>query len=683
MISRIRVIGSTLAMGLMLSVVGIRPASAASLLYSTYLGGTVEDRVNAIALDSSGSVYLTGLTVSGSFPGSAGGYQPAIAAGTDAFVTKITAAGAIAWSTYLGGNGTDIANAIGVDGLGIVHITGQTTSTNFPTATPYQAANAGGTDAFVTAINAGGTALVYSTYLGGAGVEDGFGLAVDAAGNVYVTGDTTSNATTFPQTAGVYQPTAGGASDAFISKFSPAGGRLYSTFLGGTGADLGRAVAIDGIGNAYVTGQAADAFFPTASYPNVFKPTITGAYDAFIAKLSATGATLDYVTYVGGSGIDDAYGIALDGADPATLKIYITGYTFSADFPKSGFATVGQLTIGTAPDAYVFKLDMNGGGGNLDGVYSTYLGGSADDRATAIKVDTAGNVYVTGRTTAGDFPTVNPIQGTLTGTGMVFVTEIGPTGAIRVFSTYLGGVTDQQGNGIGLDSKRNIYVTGWTNSTDYPMASPFQAANAGSVDGFLTKISAPSPVPTSLPVITSVPPSRGVSTGGTTVVIGGSGFTDVAGAAGVTFGGVNAASYVVDSDTQITTRTKAHAAAVVDVVVTNVVGASLNGPAARYTFFLSPGEGDPDPYLFPSPTDGVTVGIVYSMTAGPGLVNVRMYNEIGDLATELEERKPAGLQSSIINIGALAPGVYYYRVTLTFDDGTTKQHDKRKFAVVH
>jgi hypothetical protein len=750
-----------------------------SLLYSTYLGGTVEDRVNAMQVDAAGNVFLTGLTVSGGFPGTASGYQPAIAAGTDAFVTKISAAGALLWSTYLGGNGIDIANSIAVDGVGIVHITGSTTSTNFPTASPYQAALAGGTDAFVAAINAAGTGLVYSTYIGGAGVDSGNGIAVDAAGNAYVTGGTTSSA--FPTTAGAYQTVAGGASDVFVSKFNPAGGIAYSTFLGGTAADIGRGIAIDG--NAYVCGQAADTF-PIVPAGSAFKTTITGPYDAFISKLDSTGAILLYSTYVGGSDIDDAFSIALDGANPATLNCYITGYTFSADMPKpgSGFANVGQTTIGTAPDAYVFKLNMNGGGGNLDGVYFTYLGGSTDDRATAIKVDAAGNAYVTGHTTSGDFPVVNPIlgQGVNIGTGMVFVTELGPTGATKVFSTYLGGVTDQAGNGIGLDSTGNIYVAGWSNSTGFPMAGsapmPLYPANTGSYDGFVTKISAPSPVTQPLPAITSVNPSGGIPAGGTTVVITGTGFTGITGANGVMFGGnsatsyvvnsntqitaiapahtaglvnivatspvgsspivpadtytyfiasgiaplitslnptvgptvggtsviitgtgftgvigpngvkfgaLNATSYTVDSDTQITAIAPPHVVEVVDVVVTSLAGPSPLVPADRYTYFFTPGTGNLpfDPYLFPSPTKGNTASIAYYMT-GPGVANIRVYNEIGNLVETQEERKSVGPQASSINVGKLAPGVYLYLLNLNFDDGNTKKY-KRKFAVTH
>jgi len=470
-----------------------------TLVYSTYLGGTVDDRANAIAVDAAGNTYITGETTSNLFPGTAGQFQAANGGGaSDVFVTKINAAGtAVLWSTYLGGGGDDIGNGIAVDGSGNVYITGSTTAGGFPVMAAFQAASAGGTDAFVAAINAAGTALIYSTYLGGAGVDGGNGIAVDASGIAYITGHTTS--ADFPVSVGAFQGIAGGADDAFVASFTPAGLRRYASFLGGTTADHGNAIAIDSLGNAYITGQTSNGTFPiTPLAPPTaaaFKLTITGATDAFVAKVNPSGTTLLYSTFVGGSGDDEGTSIALDSAN----NVYITGVTYSADFPKIGFATVGQTAIGAAaPDAFIFKLHIGNGGGSNDGVYSTYLGASSDDRGMGIAVDGFGDAYVSGHTTSLDFPTVNPLPGqtTLSATGKVFVSEVSPSGASLLYSTYLGGGTDQAGQGIALDRSNNIYVTGWTNSTDFPTAIPIQPGNAGSFDAFVSKISAPTPPPT-------------------------------------------------------------------------------------------------------------------------------------------------------------------------------------------
>ncbi len=742
-----------------------------TLVYSTYLGGTVADRAFAIAVDSSGNAYITGATASNLFPGAAGKFQAANGGGaSDVFVTKVNAAGtAVVWSTYLGGAGDDQGNGIAVDGLGNVYVTGSTTAGGFPTVTPFQAANGGGTDAFVTAVNPTGTALIYSTYLGGAGEESGTGIAVSPAGIAYVAGHTTSAA--FPVSVGVFQAVIGGADDAFVASFSAAGGRRYASFLGGTGSDHANAIAIDNLGDAYVTGQAADAFpiFPLAPPSSAaFKLTITGSFDAFISKVDPTGANLLYSTYVGGSGIDEGTAIALDSSNNA----YITGFTFSANFPKIGFATIGQTTIGTAPDAYVFKLRIGNGGGSSDGVYSTYLGASTDDRGMGIAVDAAGDAYVSGQTTSGDFPTVNPLPGqtVLGATGKAFVTEIGPTGGTKVFSTYLGGVTNQAGQGIALDSSNNIYVAGWTNSTDFPTVIPIQAANAGAFDAFLSKISAPTPASGGSNVTTgfSINPKSGPDTGSTTVVITGLGLT---GATSVTFAGVNAASFTVDSNTQITARSPAHGAgAPVDVIVALASGGSavagnftyfdtgtpatgyginpITGPtvgdtevlihgtgftgapnvsfdgvnvpsfiidsdsqirarspahaagppsiavavtqlsgvtfAGRFTYFdtRTPSSSGAGSYIFPSPADQPTASIAYTM-AEAGTAQIRVYNEIGDLVTKLEDAKAAGVQVSTFRTAWLAPGVYYYLLNLKYNSGNSDERKLKKFVVKH
>ena len=269
------------------------------LIYSTYLGGSFSDRSFGIAVDASGNAYVTGDTSSSDFP-TASPVQASNVGSGDAFVTKLNAAGnALVYSTYLGGSSRDNGNGIAVDVSGNAYVTGRTDSANFPTASPIQAARNGSNDAFVTKLNAAGNALVYSTYLGGTGFEAGFGIAVDASGNAYVAGETGSS--DFP-TANAIQPAyGGGVRDAFVTKLNPAGSALiYSTYLGGSSTEPGHGIAVDASGNAYVTGFTASTDFPTAS---PVQPAFSGGnWDAFVTKLNAAGNALVYSSYLGGMG---------------------------------------------------------------------------------------------------------------------------------------------------------------------------------------------------------------------------------------------------------------------------------------------------------------------------------------------------------------------------------------------
>jgi hypothetical protein len=378
----------------------------------------------------------------------------------------------LAYSTYLGGSAFDEGHGIAVDSAGNAYVTGATFSTNFPTVNPIQPANGGSTDAFVTKINAAGTALVYSTYLGGTFDDGGSGIAVDSAGNAYVTGRTLS--TNFP-TVNPIQPANGGGPDAFVTKINAAGTALvYSTYLGGTFDDGGSGIAVDSAGNAYVTGFTLSTNFPTV---NPIQPANGGSEDAFVTKINAAGTALVYSTYLGGSGTDDGFGIAVDSAGNA----YVTGFTFSTNFP-----TVNpiQPANGGSEDAFVTKI--NAAGTAL--VYSTYLGGSGDDDGLGIAADSAGNAYVTGPTFSTNFPTVNPIQPANGGGADAFVTKINAAGTALVDSTYLGGTVRDEGLGIAVDSAGNAYVTGITDSTNFPTVNPIQPANGGGPDAFVAKI---------------------------------------------------------------------------------------------------------------------------------------------------------------------------------------------------
>jgi uncharacterized repeat protein (TIGR01451 family) len=436
------------------------------LVYSTYLGGSADESGLGIAVDASGSAYVTGGTASYVTGGTAG----------DAFIAKLNAAGSIlVYSTYLGGSSQDIGRGIAVDASGNAYITGEADSTDFPTVNPVQAANGGVGDAFVAKLNAAGSALVYSTYLGGNSGDEGSGIAVDASGNAYVTGLTGS--ITFP-TVNPFQASIADSVDAFVAKLNAAGSALiYSTYLGGHFNDWGTGIAVDTSGNAYVTGSTESFDFHTANPIQVWNGGPLFSRDVFVTKLNATGSALVYSTYLGGSSNDDGYGIAVDLAGNA----YVTGATISTNFP-----TANPLQAANAGGFDAFVTTLNAAGSAL--VYSTYLGGNSDDEGHGIALDTSGDAYVTGRTYSTNLPTVYPLQAANGGDSDAFVAKLNAGGSALVYATYLGGNGFDGGSGIAVDAPGNAYVTGWTGSTDFPTVNPLQAANGGGQDTFVAKI---------------------------------------------------------------------------------------------------------------------------------------------------------------------------------------------------
>lgn len=367
------------------------------LVYSTILGGSGQDLGRGIAVDSKGGAYVTGYTHSQDFPTTHWAVQEKFlsGAGQNAFVAHLDAYGALSYSTYLGGSGSDVGQAIAVDSSDNAYVTGYTSSSNFPTtARAFQKGLSGLQNAFITKLNPTGTVIEYSTLLGGNDYDFGFGIAVNKDGNAYVTGTTYGIfSSTFPTTSNAYQTAPSGSGDAFVSKLSADGSTLvYSTFLGGAGYDGGRGIALDTSGNAYVTGYTQSSAFPTTA--GAAQTALNGTEDAFVTKVNSDGSGLVYSTYLGGSGNDAGFGIAVG----ANGYAYITGFTQSADFPVTAAAI--QTTNGTGKEPFVAAL--NASGAQL--AYATYLGGSNGDGGYAIAVDSSNNAYVTGYTNSVDFP---------------------------------------------------------------------------------------------------------------------------------------------------------------------------------------------------------------------------------------------------------------------------------------
>lgn len=462
-----------------------------SVTYATYLGGTAEDDAYGIAIDGSGNAFVTGETASTNFPTtSAAPYKSLQGLPFDAFVTKISADGqTLEYSTYLGGNNQDSGNAIAVDASGNAYVAGGTNSTNFPVPGGYKTSPQGGLDAFVAELSSAGT-LIFGTYLGGSGNDVANGIAVDTSG-VYVVGTTAS--TNFPGTTTGFQTTISGASNGFVAKLNSSGAALaYSSYLGGGTGDVATAVAVDSNQQAYVTGSTLNA---NGNFPlkNPLQPNCgstaggcNSVYDAFVTVVDAAGSGLVYSTFFGGAGIDEGYAIALDSAGDA----YITGSTSSStNFPLKN-ALQGAFT-GTQ-DAFV--AEINSGGTAL--VYSTYLGGSKTQTGTGIAVDGANNAYVTGQTNSTDFPTANFTQQHIGGNTDAFVTEIASGGGSLLFSTYLGGTQNENSSSgaaigaIAVDSPgANIFVAGNTASSPFPLVNAEQATYGGGVDAFVAKYS--------------------------------------------------------------------------------------------------------------------------------------------------------------------------------------------------
>jgi Calx-beta domain/Bacterial Ig-like domain (group 3)/MBG domain/Beta-propeller repeat len=462
------------------------------LTYSTYLGGSASDLGGGIAVDSDGQVVVAGFAGSSDFP-LYNGYQSVNVNG-EAFITKLNSAGtAILYSTFFGGGSEERVTGLAVDNVGNSYISGFTYSDDLPTVNAFSPSKAGQVDVFIAKLNDTGSSLLYSSYLGGSVGDFGRGVAADNAGNVYVTGITDS--TNFP-TKNALKSFLGGSRDGFVAKVdtNQAGplSLTYSTYVGGTGGgDYCEAIAVDPSGNIYVTGRASELSFPLK---NAYQSTDDSYGTAFITKLDPSlpgAASLLYSSFFGGNGGEEiGYGITAD----ALGRAYITGSTWSSDFlTRNAFQDTynGYNGVSGHNDAFVTIFDTNQTG-DASLLYSTYLGGNHEDLGRSIKVDESGIVYVVGDTSSGNFPVKDAIQDRGNGRTDVFITKLRPFvpgNSALLFSTYLGGSSWEQGNAFALDNKGGIYVTGNTESENFPTLNPLQASFKGFSDAFIVKLS--------------------------------------------------------------------------------------------------------------------------------------------------------------------------------------------------
>ena len=451
------------------------------LNYSTFFGGSSDDTAYAVATDPSGNTYIAGSTASVDLPTTTGALNRRFIGGTlDAFVAKFSPSGTLVYTTYLGGTGDDEAYGLAVDSQGNAYVTGYTTSPNFPVT--------GG--AYRSTLS--GTSDAFVAKLNPAGTALVYssylgGSGDDTGWGIAVDGlgdmfvtGSTSSAD-FPVSAGAYRSTyTGGDSDGFVTAIYPYGGFLYSTYLGGSGEDVPYAIAVDSSGNAYIAGETQSTDFPNT--PGVIQASKLGTTDAFVASINSAGTGLNYSTFLGGGSDDHAYGVAVDSSGNA----YVTGYTGSTDFPHT--AGVLQPANGGGYDGFATKINPSA----TALVYSTFIGGSGDDYALSIALDGIGNAYITGNTSSANLPvTSDAAQTSAGGAYGAFVTVLNGSGSALSYGTYLGGSGFETGYGIALSPDREFTAAGYTVSQDFPVtAGAFQKTLAGGADAFVARFSA-------------------------------------------------------------------------------------------------------------------------------------------------------------------------------------------------
>ncbi|HUT84042.1 MAG TPA: SBBP repeat-containing protein, partial [Thermodesulfobacteriota bacterium] len=458
------------------------------LLASTYLGGGGSDSASSLAIDSSGNIYVAGVTNSENFPTTVGAYDTTYNA-SDVFISKLSAdLSTLLASTYLGAGASDSASSITIDPSGNVYVTGYTYSSNFPTtpgAYDQKFNSSDYADIFISKLSPDLTTLLASTFLGGGENDSATALMTDASGNVYVTGWTFSD--NFPTTTGAFDQKYNSTHrrDAFISKLSAdLSTLLISTFLGGGGGEWVSSLTMDRTGNIYVTGWTASDNFPvtTGAYDQKFNSS--GYTDAFVTKLSADLSALLASTYLGGGGGEWTTSIAID----RTGDVYVTGGTGSDNFPVTMDAYDEKFNSSEFIDAFVTKLSSD-----LSTLLaSTYLGGENNESASSIAVDATGNIYVAGWTISDNFPTTIGAYDVIfnsSGYSDAFISKLNADLTSLLASTYLGGGGGERVAAMTIDTAGNVYVTGWTGSDNFPTTdSAYSRILRGDIDAFISRL---------------------------------------------------------------------------------------------------------------------------------------------------------------------------------------------------
>lgn len=451
------------------------------LLFATFLGGSVREYGEAIAVDAQGAVYVAGSTYSPDFPATPGAFDTSWESNFDAFVAKLNPSGTdLVYATYLGGQASDEVYAIAVDAMGQLYAAGGTGSPDFPTTPgsfdPTYNGSWGERNAFVVKLNETGSDLIYSTFVGGR--SSASSLVVDGPGNAFVVG--TTAATDFPTTPGAFDDTLSGTQDAFAAKLNVDGTALvYATLLGGSSWEIGHSLAVDLSGMAYVAGVTESTDFPAT--PGAFDTSHNGNEDGFVVKLNADATDLVYGTYLGGSlDSDQAQSIAVD----ADGEAYVAGFADSTDFPTTPGAFDTSHNGGLRD---IFVVHLNAGGTDL--VSGTFLGGNGYDYRPSIGLDSRARVRVVGATSSSDLSTVGAIDSTLDGVSDVFVAILSPAMSTLLYATYLGGSGWETPQSLAAGTDDSVYLVGTTNSTDFPVvANAFDTTLEGEHTAFVAGV---------------------------------------------------------------------------------------------------------------------------------------------------------------------------------------------------